>query len=277
MSTDGSRPLRQRPGRAPHRRPGPGAGPGPLHRRRDAARAAAPGLPAQPVRMPHHQPSTSTPRAMPGVVAVYTGADLVAAGVKPMAGAGLPRPDGKPAARRAQAPWRTNGALRRRGRWWPWWPTARQAARAAADAVWSTTTTCRVNTDPPARHAARRAGAVGRCARQHQRRDAPRRRVGRHGRGLCRAAHTVSLDLVNQRLAPAPMEPRSVLAWVDDTGRLTVRLSSQMPTGVRAPGRRHPRPDAENVRVVVGDVGGGFGMKTGIYPRTSPWPTPRCS
>jgi carbon-monoxide dehydrogenase large subunit len=82
---------------------------------------------------------------------------------------------------------------------------------------------------------------------------------------------------VNQRVAPAPMEPRSVLAWVDD-GRLTVRLSSQMPTGVRAsladaiPGRT-----VDNVRVVVGDVGGGFGMKTGIYPRTSPWPGPRCS
>jgi len=58
-----------------------------------------------------------------------------------------------------------------------------------------------------------------------------------------------------------------VLAWVAQDGRLTLRMSSQMPSGVR---------DAlcndilgipkEQVRVTVGDVGGGFGMKTGIYP-----------
>jgi len=80
------------------------------------------------------------------------------------------------------------------------------------------------------------------------------------------AAHRVRVEVDNQRLAPSPMEPRSVLAYLEDD-RLTMRLSSQMPTGVRAglaaslPGRT-----AENVRVLVGDVGGGFGMKTGIYP-----------
>jgi aerobic carbon-monoxide dehydrogenase large subunit len=52
-----------------------------------------------------------------------------------------------------------------------------------------------------------------------------------------------------------------------EDGRLTLRMSSQMPTGVRTglvdclPGRT-----ADNTRVVVGDVGGGFGMKTGPYP-----------
>src|SRR5690606_18690241 len=41
---------------------------------------------------------TTPARAMPGVVAVYTGADLVAAGVQPLPGvAGFPRPDGSPA------------------------------------------------------------------------------------------------------------------------------------------------------------------------------------
>jgi aerobic carbon-monoxide dehydrogenase large subunit len=83
---------------------------------------------------------------------------------------------------------------------------------------------------------------------------------------FARAAHRVSLDLVNQRLAPVTMEPRSVLAYVED-GRLTLRMSSQMPSGVRntlaelIPGRTQA-----NVRVRVGDVGGGFGMKTGLYP-----------
>ena len=41
---------------------------------------------------------TTAAREMPGVVAVYTGADLVAAGVQPLPGvAGFPRPDGSPA------------------------------------------------------------------------------------------------------------------------------------------------------------------------------------
>src|SRR6185369_250214 len=81
------------------------------------------------------------------------------------------------------------------------------------------------------------------------------------------AAHVVQLKIVNQRVAAVSIEPRSVLAWVAEDGRLTLRMSSQMPSGVRNSlandilgiGR-------DQVRVTVGDVGGGFGMKTGIYP-----------
>ena len=47
-------------------------------------------------------------RGMPGVVALYTGSDLVAAGVKPMPGpSAFPRPDGKPG---VSAPRRQLGA-----------------------------------------------------------------------------------------------------------------------------------------------------------------------
>jgi carbon-monoxide dehydrogenase large subunit len=82
-----------------------------------------------------------------------------------------------------------------------------------------------------------------------------------------KAALRVAVDIVNQRVAPAPMEPRAVLAELDaKTQRLQIRLSSQMPTGVREGvcAALGLKPDA--VRVVVGDVGGGFGMKTGAYP-----------
>ena len=83
------------------------------------------------------------------------------------------------------------------------------------------------------------------------------------------AAHVVALDLVNQRLAPCPIEPRATVASYDTaSGRITLRVSSQTPTGLRdalcgevlgiAP---------DKVRVVVGDVGGGFGMKTGALSR----------
>ena len=86
------------------------------------------------------------------------------------------------------------------------------------------------------------------------------------------AAHVVGLDIINQRLAAVTMEPRSVLAGYDPaamngTGRLTIRMSTQMPSSMRDTlcdmVLGIPK---EKVRVVVGDVGGGFGMKTGIYP-----------
>jgi carbon-monoxide dehydrogenase large subunit len=170
---------------------------------------------------------------MPGVVAVYTGADLVAAGVKPMPTApAFPRPDGKPMACAPQAHrWRTS-VVRYVGE-----PVVAIVAETRAQARARRRRGLRRlrgpagQRRPGARAAARRAGGVGRCARQH-------RAEMRHGdaaaaaAAFAQAAHVVSLDLVNQRLAPAPMEPRSVLAWIDD-GRLVVRLSSQMPTGVR--------------------------------------------
>jgi len=85
---------------------------------------------------------------------------------------------------------------------------------------------------------------------------------------FARATHVVSLDLVNQRVAPCAMEPRAVLASYDPSSeRITLRMSSQMPAGVRNTLcdeiLKIPR---DKVRVLVGDVGGGFGMKTGIYP-----------
>jgi len=82
------------------------------------------------------------------------------------------------------------------------------------------------------------------------------------------AARVVSLDLVNQRLAPVSMEPRVVLADYDTASdRITVRLSSQMPSGARDSICNEVLGiPTDKVRVIVGDVGGGFGMKTGLYP-----------
>jgi carbon-monoxide dehydrogenase large subunit len=64
------------------------------------------------------------------------------------------------------------------------------------------------------------------------------------------------------------MEPRSVLASYDEASdRLTLRLSSQMPSAARDTLCNDVLgiPPSQ-VRVVVDDVGGGFGMKTGLYP-----------
>ncbi len=82
-----------------------------------------------------------------------------------------------------------------------------------------------------------------------------------------RAAHVVTLDLVNPRVAPCPIEPRSTLAtWDEASERLTLRVSCQTPTGLRDELCDVLGIPKENVRVVVGDVGGGFGMKTSLYP-----------
>ncbi|MBE7941832.1 MULTISPECIES: xanthine dehydrogenase family protein molybdopterin-binding subunit [Ramlibacter] len=80
------------------------------------------------------------------------------------------------------------------------------------------------------------------------------------------AAHVVRLAIDNQRVAALTLEPRSVLAWVAEDGRLTLRMSSQMPSGVRNSIADVTGIAKDRLRVTVGDVGGGFGMKTGAYP-----------
>lgn len=71
--------------------------------------------------------------------------------------------------------------------------------------------------------------------------------------------------MVNQRLAPCPLEVRSgAAAWGGD-GRLTQWMSIQAPHGARdaIAGLYGLRP--EQVRVIAPDVGGGFGAKIGAY------------
>src|SRR5262245_4170590 len=83
-----------------------------------------------------------------------------------------------------------------------------------------------------------------------------------------RAAHTVSLEIISQRLVPSAMEPRSTIAEVEKgTGRLLLHTQSQTPGSTRdlLAGAILKRPP-DSVRVLVGDIGGGFGQKTQLYP-----------
>jgi len=209
---------------------------------------------------------TAAARAMPGVLAVYTGADLEAAGVKPLApAAGFKRPDGEPLnppTKRALAVdfvRFVGDALAMVV------AETREAARAAGDAVVADIEALPAVGDTVSALAAG-APLVWEGAPGNVLAEMRHGKVAETAAAFAGAAHTVQLELVNQRLAPSPMEPRSVLASFEE-GRLTVRLSSQMPTAVRG-GLVHSLPglSVETVRVVVGDVGGGFGMKTGIYP-----------
>ena len=72
----------------------------------------------------------------------------------------------------------------------------------------------------------------------------------------------VTQRVVNQRLAPVPMEPRAVVSvWAD--GRLTHWASSQGAHGTRDQLAMHLGVEPAAVRVIVPDVGGGFGAKHG--------------
>ncbi len=69
---------------------------------------------------------------------------------------------------------------------------------------------------------------------------------------------------VNQRVAPCPMEVRgSAATWVD--GRLYQWISTQHAQGAKSSIVAANGVDADDVRVIAPDVGGGFGAKIGGY------------
>lgn len=85
---------------------------------------------------------------------------------------------------------------------------------------------------------------------------------------LAGAATTVTLDLVNNRVAAAPMEPRVAIGRHDPaTGTFLLELSGQGVHGIRDQLADHifhvPR---DRVQVVAPDVGGGFGAKNFLFP-----------
>src|ERR1700677_1572455 len=202
-----------------------------------------------------------------GVIAVMTGADLVNAGVKPTPVSPIfQRPDGSPGA----TPLRPALAHE----------TVRFVGEAVVAVVAETIEQAKDALDAivveyeelPVVTGLKEAtapdaplvwpAATGNIAAQMRHGDAAAADAA-----FATAAHIVTLDLVNQRLAPTPLEPRSVSAnWDEATDRLTMRLSSQMPSGARDALCDALALPTEKVRVVVGDVGGGFGMKTGLYP-----------
>jgi aerobic carbon-monoxide dehydrogenase large subunit len=211
---------------------------------------------------------TTVASAMPGVVAILTGADLVAAGVKPMFVA-LPfkRPDGSA----LTAPPRHCLAVEE----------VRFVGEPVAAIIAETVAQARDAAEAieveyeelpavigPGNAAAAGAplvwqGAPGNLVAESRYGDAAAAEAA-----FASAAHVVGLDIENQRLAPVSMEPRVALGEYDgETGRITLRLSCQMPSGVRdAICKELLDIPTDKLRVLVGDVGGGFGMKTGLNP-----------
>jgi carbon-monoxide dehydrogenase large subunit len=205
-------------------------------------------------------------RAMPGVLAVFTHADLAAAGLRAIpGGVGFKRPDGAD----MSVPPRHGLAS----------DTARYVGNAVAAVVAETRAQAtdaaeavNVDYEPlPAVVDTRAAmapdapqlwpGAPGNVAAYARYGDATKTDAA-----FARAAHVTQLSMRNQRLVANPIEPRCAIANVED-GRLVLYTPSQTPTGTR-------QALAEGVfgigvaetRVVVGDIGGGFGLKVGLSP-----------
>jgi len=82
------------------------------------------------------------------------------------------------------------------------------------------------------------------------------------------AAHVTTLDFVVSRVAAAPLEPRAAVGEYDRrTGRYTLWTGIQGPHALRAVlADQVFRVPQSHVRVVTGEVGGSFGMRSGIYP-----------
>lgn len=204
-------------------------------------------------------------RAMPGVHAVYTGADIVAAGLGGI-GCALPmsNKDGSPR-HDPPRPVLVADAVRHVGD-----PVALivadtlEAARDAAEAVLVDYDSLAAVADPEAA-LADGAPLVWHDAARNTCFDWTTGNAAATDAAFAEAAHVTKLKVINNRVVVASMEARAALAeWQD--GRCTLTTSTQggwMLKTIVAGALKIP---ADLLRVITPDVGGGFGMKGFAYP-----------
>ena len=205
----------------------------------------------------------------PGVIAVLTGADLIKDGIGAFPlGPGLVGADGKP-----------SGAP-------PYYPLAVDDVRFVGQAVAAVIAQTRAQAEDAAELVAVEyqelpavttiAAALAKGAPQVWPQEAPGNVAAQMQWGkpdLCatafaKAKHITQLSLHNQRLIPVTMEPRGSVAEFDKgSGRITLHTSCQNPAGLQQTlAEAILKVPMAQVRVRVPDVGGGFGMKTMLYP-----------
>ena len=77
---------------------------------------------------------------------------------------------------------------------------------------------------------------------------------------------TISQRIVNQRVAPVPIEPRSMVAnWDAGMQQLTIYSATQIPHLLRTQLAVMLGVPENKLRVVAPEVGGGFGAKLNVY------------
>ena len=209
---------------------------------------------------------TGAARAMPGVRLVLIGDDLAAAGLGPLPCPAVVNTVGPLIVPERHALARDR--VRHVGE-----PVACVVADTSAEAR-DAAEAIEVSYDPlPAAVGGRAALAPGAPQVWEQ---APGNQAFRFERGdraaveaaFNRAAHVVSLDLVNQRLHAAPIEPRAAIGRHDAaTGGFDLVLSGQGVHSIRAQlARGVLRVPEDRVRLSCPDVGGGFGLKNFLFP-----------
>src|SRR3954470_24930142 len=82
---------------------------------------------------------------------------------------------------------------------------------------------------------------------------------------FAKAAHITELELHNHRVIAMALEPRACTA-VFENGRTTLYTQNQTPSGARDLLGVVLKGKPQDFRILVGDIGGGFGMKTGLTP-----------
>ncbi|MBE9604824.1 xanthine dehydrogenase family protein molybdopterin-binding subunit [Acetobacteraceae bacterium H6797] len=210
---------------------------------------------------------TAAASAMPGVVAVFTGKDLEAAGLGGLpCGWGVKNKDGSPMAEPAH-PVLAIGKVRHVGD-----PVAvviaetHEQAKDATEAIsveYETLPAVSTVTDAIA------AGAplvhdevAGNLCFDWEIGD-----KAATDAAFARAAHVVPFDLTNNRLVPNAMEPRSAIGeYNPSSGEYTLHTTSQNPHVIRLlMGAFVLKLPEHKLRVVAPDVGGGFGSKIYHY------------
>jgi carbon-monoxide dehydrogenase large subunit len=210
---------------------------------------------------------TGKAKAAPGVVAVYTGADLAAAGIGGLpCGWGVKNKDGSPMAEPPH-PVLASGRVRHVGD-----PVAIVIAETKAEAEEAADLVEVDYKELPAVSSAEAALKKGApqlfdaapgnlCYDWHIGDEAPVTAA------FAKAAHVTKIDMVNNRLIPNAMEPRAYIGEYDrGTGDYTLYTTSQNPHAIRllmAAFVLH-LPESK-LRVVAPDVGGGFGSKIYHY------------
>ena len=208
--------------------------------------------------------ATEAAASMPGVIAVLTARDLATDKIGPIQSPiKLTRPDGAPAPSTPR-PLLSGEVVRHLGE-----PVAMIVATSAALAA-DAAELVEVDYSPlPAVTSCRDALAAGAPAVWAEIPDniAFVWRKGEHeavAKAIAAASHVTQLDYSLSRVAASPLEPRVTLAQPKD-GRMLVHSSTQNPYQLRDALSRQFGETAQRIHVVAGDVGGAFGMKSGLF------------
>ena len=89
-------------------------------------------------------------------------------------------------------------------------------------------------------------------------------------KAFAEAAHVTRLEIISNRIVVNAMEPRSAIGSVEN-GRWVLRVGCQGVMGLRGSLAKDVlNTTTDKVRILTGNVGGSFGMKSQVYPEYGP-------